>query len=120
MAHTPVASFSFSCANCSTATGADQFPAGVFLRDLTFIEDGNPNTVEDGQINFEKTKLLGSVIRGVQQYQQYPYTIRKIPSIVRYLRKAMVLPEDPDDTIYDLSLQVEPRAPESQPADAAQ
>ena len=96
------------------------FFAGVFLRDLTFIEDGNPNTVEDGQINFEKTKLLGSVIRNVQQYQQYPYTIRKVPSIVRYLRKAMVLPEDPDDTIYDLSLQVEPRAPENQPPDAAQ
>eukprot|EP00011_Vannellida_sp_DIVA3-517-6-12_P003037 CAMPEP_0114626520 /NCGR_PEP_ID=MMETSP0168-20121206/11824_1 /TAXON_ID=95228 ORGANISM="Vannella sp., Strain DIVA3 517/6/12" /NCGR_SAMPLE_ID=MMETSP0168 /ASSEMBLY_ACC=CAM_ASM_000044 /LENGTH=481 /DNA_ID=CAMNT_0001837827 /DNA_START=50 /DNA_END=1492 /DNA_ORIENTATION=- len=87
---------------------------GVFLRDLTFIEDGNPNTVEDGQINFEKTKLLGSVIRDVQQYQQYAYSIRKVPSIVRYLRKAMVLPEDPDDTIYDLSLQVEPRAAENQ------
>jgi len=82
---------------------------GVFLRDLTFIEDGNNDKIGK-HANFEKINLLGEVIREVQAYQRVPYQFKKQSSITKYLRKALVLPEDPEDTIYELSLQVEAKA----------
>jgi len=82
---------------------------GVFLRDLTFIEDGNPNKIGK-HANFEKINLLGSVIREVQSHQVQEYQLKKQANITKYLRKALVLPEEPEDTIYELSLQVEPKA----------
>lgn len=38
------------------------------------------------------------------------YPLKKQSNITKYLRKALVLPEDPEDTIYELSLQVEAKA----------
>ena len=73
------------------------------------MEDGNPNKIGK-HANFEKINLLGSVIREVQAYQRNPYGFKKQSNISKYLRKALVLPEDPEDTIYELSLQVEPKA----------
>ena len=81
---------------------------GVFLRDLTFVEDGNPNMVDDKHVNFEKIKLLGAVIHEVQQYQKIPFYLKKQPNLVKYLNESMILPEDPDETVYELSLLVEP------------
>jgi len=31
---------------------------GLYLRDLTFIEDGNPDICENGMINFEKMRMI--------------------------------------------------------------
>lgn len=39
---------------------------GVYLTDLTFIEDGNKNTVH-GLINFNKRRLLYRVLREIEQ-----------------------------------------------------
>lgn len=85
------------------------FQKGVFLRDLTFIEDGNADKIGK-HANFEKINLLGNIIREVQAFQKIPYSLKKQPNITKYLRKALVLPEDPEDTIYELSLQVEAKA----------
>lgn len=54
--------------------------------------------------------MLGSVIREVQSHQVQEYQLKKQANITKYLRKALVLPEEPEDTIYELSLQVEPKA----------
>ena len=45
---------------------------GMYLTDLTFIEDGNPDTV-DGLINFVKRRLYANVIRDLQQFQFLEY-----------------------------------------------
>ena len=42
---------------------------GLYLSDLTFIDEGNPNEI-NGLINFSKRMLLYEVIQQVQQYQQ--------------------------------------------------
>ena len=42
--------------------------SGMYLTDLTFIEDGNPDKVGH-MINFVKRRLYANVIREIQQYQ---------------------------------------------------
>eukprot|EP01119_Soliformovum_irregulare_P002983 TRINITY_DN13252_c0_g1_i1.p1 TRINITY_DN13252_c0_g1~~TRINITY_DN13252_c0_g1_i1.p1 ORF type:complete len:460 (-),score=94.87 TRINITY_DN13252_c0_g1_i1:124-1503(-) len=50
---------------------------GVFLRDYTFIEDGNEDYVPDSQdrINFDKISLIGDLLARFRQYQCVPYEI---------------------------------------------
>ncbi|KAJ3033744.1 hypothetical protein HDV00_005865 [Rhizophlyctis rosea] len=45
---------------------------GVYLIDLTYMEDGNPNNIGP-RINFTKREMISSVIRGVVQLQSTPY-----------------------------------------------
>ena len=79
---------------------------GVFLTDLTFIEDGNHDYVSDSKvlINFDKRRKISMVIRDIQQYQQTPYCLEGVPFIQDYLRKAEFWEEN---EIYDASLKVE-------------
>lgn len=59
---------------------------GVFLRDLTFIEDGNPDFVEDDQfLNFEKMRMLNSVLAAISKYQRVPYNFEPVPSLQEYI-----------------------------------
>ena len=64
---------------------------GVYLRDLTFVEEGNNTITEDNLINYEKIELVGQVIREVQYFQyhsQYPGLILSdVASTVKYLKK---------------------------------
>jgi hypothetical protein len=41
---------------------------GVYLTDLTFIEDGNPDYINE-LINFSKRSLIYTVIAKIQQFQ---------------------------------------------------
>lgn len=43
---------------------------GVYLQDLTFIEDGNPEQLGDGLVNFERLGLVYGVLKEVLLYQQ--------------------------------------------------
>ena len=81
---------------------------GVYLRDLTFIEDGNPDKI-GSNINFQKIKLMGSIIQEVQAFQKYRYNFQKKNTILQFLKRALIPIEDPEDTIYELSQVVEPR-----------
>jgi hypothetical protein len=112
---------------------------GVHLSDLTFIEDGNPDTIR-GLINFTKRRFLFRVISEISRYQQNAYNLHPVPQIqVRRVRAcvgaravvrvrcacAMVRARETelsspqslltnftmkkDDELYDLSLQREPR-----------
>lgn len=59
---------------------------GVFLRDLTFIEDGNPDFVEDDAfLNFEKMRMLAGVLSTVAKYQQVAYNFEPVPVIQEYI-----------------------------------
>lgn len=60
--------------NYRTALRACKPPAvpylGVYLQDLTFIEDGNPEQLGDGLVNFERLGLVYGVLKEVLLYQQ--------------------------------------------------
>lgn len=82
---------------------------GVFLRDLTFIEDGNESLINGNQINFEKTKLLGSLIKDFTDMQRKEHSLRKVSAIYDFFA-GIIVPNNVDESIYRLSLVVEPKA----------
>ena len=87
------------------------FVIGLYLTDLTFIEDGNKDFLEskehpDQIINFVKCQQLSFVIQDIQQYQQRMYYFQEVPAIQEYFRNYVPLS---DDNLYALSLKLEPR-----------
>jgi len=85
---------------------------GMYLTDLTFIEDGHPDFLEGSgkYINFIKCRQMAVVIQDIQQYQQKCYSFHQVPIIYDYLNKLEHLDED---ALYNLSLEAEPRQPKS-------
>ncbi|KNC49780.1 cell division control protein [Thecamonas trahens ATCC 50062] len=88
---------------------------GMWLTDLTFLEDGNQDVTPSGLINFEKRFMISAVIRDVQQYQQTPYCLRRNRPIRRWIASQPSNMLYSEDSAYELSLEVEPRegAPKS-------
>ncbi|KAG5280970.1 hypothetical protein AALO_G00066020 [Alosa alosa] len=82
---------------------------GMYLTDLAFIEEGTPNFTEEGLVNFSKMRMISHIIREIRQFQQTPYRIDHQPKVTQYLLdKTLIMDED---TLYDLSLKIEPRLP---------
>jgi son of sevenless len=82
---------------------------GVYLTDLTFIEDGNPDIIPDtGYINFVKRQKVSQVISEIQQYQNTPYCLRPVKEIADYLLAVVALDEN---ECYKVSLEREERTP---------
>ncbi|XP_064422832.1 ras-specific guanine nucleotide-releasing factor 2 [Latimeria chalumnae] len=82
---------------------------GMYLTDLAFIEEGTPNFTEEGLVNFSKMRMISHIIREIRQFQQTPYRIENQPKVTQYLLdKSLIMDED---TLYDLSLKIEPRLP---------
>lgn len=79
---------------------------GVYLTDLTFIEDGHKDTSADGKINFLKRTQLASVIQDIMQYQQLPYKYDAVPWVQQEFEGWEIVIEKVQ---YGLSLEVEPR-----------
>ncbi|KAF2087791.1 guanine-nucleotide dissociation stimulator CDC25 [Saccharata proteae CBS 121410] len=87
---------------------------GVYLTDLTFIEDGIPGLVKKTNlINFAKRAKTAEVIRDIQQYQNVPYPLQPVPELQDYILTNMQGAGDVHE-MYDMSLQVEPREREDE------
>ena len=78
----------------------------MYLTDLTFIEEGNPDNLPDGSINFTKRQRLSEVIAEIQTYQNTPYFLRELTFVRDYLYNVEALPEE---QCYKLSLKREGR-----------
>eukprot|EP01104_Vermistella_antarctica_P018091 TRINITY_DN6594_c0_g1_i1.p1 TRINITY_DN6594_c0_g1~~TRINITY_DN6594_c0_g1_i1.p1 ORF type:complete len:1512 (+),score=324.59 TRINITY_DN6594_c0_g1_i1:100-4536(+) len=78
---------------------------GVYLTDLTFIEDGMSDSLGKNKdlINFHKRRAVSQVIAEVQQYQQTPYYLEEVPILRDFLCD---LPQLSQDDCWDLSLKV--------------
>jgi len=81
---------------------------GVYQTDLTFIEDGNPDFLDNGYINFFKRRLVAEVIRELQIYQHKGYAFSSVESIVHWLSLQEQTNID-EETVYNVSLIIEPR-----------
>lgn len=82
---------------------------GVYLTDLVFIEDGNPNTFEeDGStfINFRKMSILGEVLMEISSYQHDHYSFFKFDDLYNYL---LYLDTHTETELYNMSIAAEPR-----------
>lgn len=76
---------------------------GVYLTDLTFIEDGNKDFVNDSLINFDKRRKISQVIMEIKQYQATPYCLAEIPALRDYLLNLDTFDEN---EAYSRSLEV--------------
>ncbi|CAG8483932.1 5238_t:CDS:2 [Funneliformis caledonium] len=88
---------------------------GVYLTDLTFIEDGNPNTLKKSRplINFSKRMKTAEVIREIKQYQSVPYNLAAVQEIQMFIKCHLQDSRDVGD-LYDQSLSMEPREREDE------
>ncbi|XP_037536223.1 ras-specific guanine nucleotide-releasing factor 2 [Nematolebias whitei] len=82
---------------------------GMYLTDLAFIEEGTPNFTEEGLVNFSKMRMISHIIREIRQFQQTPYRIEHQAKVTQYLLDRSLTMDE--DTLYDLSLKIEPRLP---------
>ncbi|KAI3344006.1 ras GEF [Ustulina deusta] len=87
---------------------------GVYLTDLTFIEDGIPSILKKtNMINFAKRAKTAEVIRDIQQYQNAPYSLQPVPELQDYILGNVAGASDVHE-MYDKSLAVEPREREDE------
>ncbi|KAB5570826.1 ras guanine nucleotide exchange factor domain-containing protein [Coniochaeta sp. 2T2.1] len=87
---------------------------GVYLTDLTFIEDGIPSVIKKtNMINFAKRAKTADVIRDIQQYQNVAYSLQPVPELQDYILSNMQAAGDVHE-MYDKSLQIEPREREDE------
>ncbi|KAK4509955.1 DNA mismatch repair protein Mlh1 [Mucor velutinosus] len=83
---------------------------GIYLQDLTFIEDGNANFLKKSNnlINFAKRMKTAEVIRDLQQYQSTHYMLTAVPDIQEFIKTHLQSSRE-EEELYNLSLRLEPR-----------
>lgn len=78
----------------------------MLLSDLTFIDEGNPNKLENDFIHFKKHKLTALVIKQIGQYQQSPFCFEPVAVIKEFIQNMTPMDEQ---ELFKLSLAAEPR-----------
>jgi len=84
---------------------------GVFLQDITFIEDGNEDMLDNGKlINFHKRRMVSKIILIIRQFQQSPYNFQYVEVIQDFIKDELNKTSKMGDAeLFDISLIVEPR-----------
>ncbi|KAL3290097.1 hypothetical protein HHI36_023465 [Cryptolaemus montrouzieri] len=80
---------------------------GMYLTDLSFIEEGTPNFTADNLLNFSKMRMIAHVIREIRHFQLTSYKIELIKKVTSYLLDFSLLMDD--EELYSTSLEIEPR-----------
>ncbi|CAO3699808.1 unnamed protein product [Rhizopus stolonifer] len=88
---------------------------GIYLQDLTFIEDGNSNELKKNKelINFAKRAKTAEVIREIQQYQSSLYQLKTVDEIQEFIKSNLLSTRD-EEQLYNESLKIEPREREDE------
>ncbi|ORX62719.1 ras GEF [Hesseltinella vesiculosa] len=85
---------------------------GVYLTDVTFIDDGNSNTraTPSGTslINVDKHIKTTRVLNEIDQFQ-IPYRLQEVEEIQAYIAKALDIVDTNEQIYYEKSLLLEPR-----------
>lgn len=79
---------------------------GMYLTDITFIDEGNP-TLVDGSVNINKLKILGKTLVELNSFRSQKYTFTPHYKIQKYLLTKPV--ELDDNQWFDLSRYIEPK-----------
>lgn len=86
---------------------------GATLTDLSFLDSGNANVVEneagDALINFTKHRRVAQVIALVKKFQDYGYHLDVVPELIAFFVKN-VNASFTDKDLYAMSLMCEPAA----------
>ena len=79
---------------------------GIYCRDLTHIEEGNADYLENGHANLEKMRMKTVVVKEIRMFQAHRYNFEVSVSVQNYLNNISALAEP---TVRKLSFQIEPR-----------
>jgi len=77
---------------------------GIFLRDLTILDLGNPNKIGEN-INFEKIYMTSRILNEIQKFQSKPYLFDEDEVLQPVLRRLLAMPEE---MLYKHSQTIEP------------
>ena len=80
---------------------------GIYLRDLTFIHEGNA-TLHNDLINYSKIQLVSSTIQEFDYFRKNPVFVSDIATINDYLIHLLSTCSD-REKLHLMSLQIEPR-----------
>eukprot|EP01080_Neovahlkampfia_damariscottae_P006336 gene6336-10343_t len=91
---------------------------GIYLTDLTFIEDGNADVINHSVtgrelINWKKRKLVYAVIQQIQQYQDKPFDILPVYQIQQCIERLLDKSFPDEKEFFKMSLEREPRSAQS-------
>eukprot|EP01137_Pigoraptor_chileana_P030546 Opistho-2@17179 len=73
----------------------------VYMKDLVFINDGNPKLIE-GMINFEKLTMLANVVQRLVEFRSSPYPIVRVTHVMSYLEGTKII-RDVDKLTSDVN-----------------
>jgi hypothetical protein len=79
---------------------------GLYLKDLTFANDGNPKLLANGLINFSKNWSIYEIIERIRNFMAVPMMFPKDEATHEYCMNLIALPEK---RLYSYSLLCEPR-----------
>lgn len=86
--------------------------SGVFLSTLQFIQDGNPDNLLGGLVNFRKRQKAFEVINDIKHWQSHQYNFQVVPAIQIYIEESLNQFNDTrasSDHFWALSLEREPK-----------
>lgn len=81
---------------------------GVILKDLTFIQDGNDDYLEEGVINFDKMRMVSEIVRKVQAWQHLKFPFQPVEPIQRMVGEDLFVMKT-DKALYHQSYLLEPQ-----------
>lgn len=84
---------------------------GVYLTDMTFIDDGNRDYCLSGNqklIHMDKYIKTTRVLNEIRQFQ-IPYRLLEVDEIQQYLHRVLDSVEQDDQIFYSKSLKLEPK-----------
>ena len=90
---------------------------GVFLSTLQFIQDGNPDTLPGGLVNFKKRQKASEVISDIKRWQTQTFNLTPLPVVMGFIEESLNQYNDTkasSDHFWGLSLEREPREREDE------
>lgn len=90
---------------------------GVFLSTLQFIQDGNPDILPGGLVNFKKRQKASEVISDIKRWQTQTFNLSTLPVVMTFIEESLNAWNDTkasSDHFWALSLDREPREREDE------
>lgn len=83
----------------------------MYLKDLIFIIDGNPDNLKNSLINFYKRRQISKVIIKMKEYQQAPYNLKEVKYLQNIINNELLVPKNllTDDEMWERSNKFEPK-----------